>query len=103
EDGIRDFHVTGVQTCALPISVAGSATVTEETPVTMECGIQEDGSFIPLITWMDLESCIEHATERERTDYIAAANDREDVDLTWKIGRASCRERGERCVVSHGG
>src|SRR5690606_8419054 len=67
----------------LPAPVAGSATVTEETPVTMECGIQEDGSFIPLITWMDLESCIEHATERERTDYIAAANDREDVDLTW--------------------
>src|SRR5690606_40756777 len=23
EDGIRDFHVTGVQTCALPISVGG--------------------------------------------------------------------------------
>src|SRR5690606_40992381 len=23
EDGIRDFHVTGVQTCALPILVAG--------------------------------------------------------------------------------
>src|SRR6266511_4948294 len=23
EDGIRDFHVTGVQTCALPISCAG--------------------------------------------------------------------------------
>src|SRR5690606_40351335 len=22
EDGIRDFHVTGVQTCALPISVS---------------------------------------------------------------------------------
>src|SRR5215475_8686918 len=25
EDGIRDFHVTGVQTCALPISIATSA------------------------------------------------------------------------------
>src|SRR6266511_6160719 len=25
EDGIRDFHVTGVQTCALPISSFGSA------------------------------------------------------------------------------
>src|SRR5690606_40727557 len=25
EDGIRDFHVTGVQTCALPISAAASA------------------------------------------------------------------------------
>src|SRR5690606_40302208 len=23
EDGIRDFHVTGVQTCALPICAAG--------------------------------------------------------------------------------
>src|SRR6266700_4999483 len=26
EDGIRDFHVTGVQTCALPISRTGSRT-----------------------------------------------------------------------------
>src|SRR5690606_39748040 len=25
EDGIRDFHVTGVQTCALPISVPDAA------------------------------------------------------------------------------
>src|SRR5690606_40070120 len=25
EDGIRDFHVTGVQTCALPISTGFSA------------------------------------------------------------------------------
>src|SRR6266511_4902218 len=24
EDGIRDFHVTGVQTCALPISLANT-------------------------------------------------------------------------------
>src|SRR5690606_40855717 len=30
EDGIRDFHVTGVQTCALPISLGGfGATVAE--------------------------------------------------------------------------
>src|SRR5690606_40394118 len=28
EDGIRDFHVTGVQTCALPISVHASFTLT---------------------------------------------------------------------------
>src|SRR5690606_40056468 len=26
EDGIRDFHVTGVQTCALPISASISST-----------------------------------------------------------------------------
>src|SRR5690606_40619098 len=26
EDGIRDFHVTGVQTCALPIFLGGNIT-----------------------------------------------------------------------------
>src|SRR5690606_40716229 len=30
EDGIRDFHVTGVQTCALPISALGEAGVSFE-------------------------------------------------------------------------
>src|SRR5690606_7250600 len=28
EDGIRDFHVTGVQTCALPIYLQGTASLT---------------------------------------------------------------------------
>src|SRR5207302_6897272 len=27
EDGIRDFHVTGVQTCALPISIRNGVSV----------------------------------------------------------------------------
>src|SRR5690606_39522437 len=31
EDGIRDFHVTGVQTCALPISAECSASVGRRT------------------------------------------------------------------------
>src|SRR5207302_6759377 len=42
EDGIRDFHVTGVQTCALPISftvVAGKlnavTSTTDSTPPTL--------------------------------------------------------------------
>src|SRR5205807_3570902 len=30
EDGIRDYKVTGVQTCALPISLCGLATTTTE-------------------------------------------------------------------------
>src|SRR5690606_40378360 len=29
EDGIRDFHVTGVQTCALPISGSNGKTTTK--------------------------------------------------------------------------
>src|SRR5690606_39834630 len=34
EDGIRGFHVTGVQTCALPISGEPARLITASTPVT---------------------------------------------------------------------
>src|SRR5690606_7647472 len=34
EDGIRDFHVTGVQTCALPISRRRTRWVTESSTIT---------------------------------------------------------------------
>src|SRR5690606_40830430 len=40
EDGIRDFHVTGVQTCALPISMrsgAASSTVTSSASSWLRC------------------------------------------------------------------
>src|SRR5690606_41207435 len=40
EDGIRDFHVTGVQTCALPISaviLAGSLVNLAGSPVILAC------------------------------------------------------------------
>src|SRR5690606_40819880 len=30
EDGIRDFHVTGVQTCALPILIKNLKTISNE-------------------------------------------------------------------------
>src|SRR6266700_2067118 len=33
EDGIRDFHVTGVQTCALPISCPPHACLRPSTPM----------------------------------------------------------------------
>src|SRR5439155_11297583 len=43
EDGIRDGHVTGVQTCALPISVLARNPV----PVIVPCHrvVREDGSW----------------------------------------------------------
>src|SRR5690606_38344470 len=38
EDGIRDFHVTGVQTCALPISTtAGSVVLADAAPAAADC------------------------------------------------------------------
>src|SRR5690606_41087138 len=44
EDGIRDFHVTGVQTCALPIfiehlSVVGHPSFTEHPSVTVHLSV----------------------------------------------------------------
>src|SRR5207253_4650795 len=43
EDGIRDGHVTGVQTCALPIYLHGLAPAREDdrlrAPVRLRCGL----------------------------------------------------------------
>src|SRR5690606_39972410 len=52
EDGIRDFHVTGVQTCALPISEAAvSASIsTPVWPLTLQvarmCTLELSGSAL---------------------------------------------------------
>src|SRR5690606_1936950 len=43
EDGIRGFHVTGVQTCALPISTAGGSA----TPATPAAASAPSSSFAP--------------------------------------------------------
>src|SRR5690606_39740574 len=37
EDGIRDFHVTGVQTCALPISRSPSRPTVSSLPNSASC------------------------------------------------------------------
>lgn len=81
---------------ATPALISGAAAVTEETPATIQCGLQEDGSFIALQSWSELVSCIENATESERAAYIAAANDRSDLDLSWSsIQTYAEREKAE--------
>src|SRR5262249_59319448 len=91
EDGIRDWSVTGVQTCALPISISP--------------GTEASGSPLP---------STEHSTSRPPenasaitsescSNALSSAAGMPDSDHTLaipKIGRASCRERGERWVVS---
>src|SRR5690606_41080815 len=83
EDGIRDFHVTGVQTCALPIwkpaarvgrNREGSGTPSRVLPARMRTG--RGG-----LNWLG-EGLLPPAWRAVR------AGD--------EIGRASCRERGER-------
>src|SRR5690606_41196902 len=93
EDGIRDFHVTGVQTCALPISNAAlvgqqvrvvERGTTTPYPIYDGAGDPISGSLVT-ITQAVTTPTIWIDTETPETVY-----------LDWyEIGRASCRERGE--------
>src|SRR5690606_39777505 len=95
EDGIRGFHVTGVQTCALPIS--GRAA---------RAGVHGParGRAAPL-----LPPAARPAYPPGRPGIAMAARAARDAcrvashaagGPAAEIGRASCRERGERSVVS---
>src|SRR5439155_13470560 len=99
EDGIRDGHVTGVQTCALPIcspAFAGGAGgegggaglhPEKQTPATRK-GTSERGTI-------GGPRMQEKATGVYRCSPAAL----EDAAGAAEIGRASCRERVEVAVV----
>src|SRR5437660_300786 len=91
EDGIRDGHVTGVQTCALPIShrlvhaqlhravhrrVVGGAPGADG-------DLAEAGHVV-----FAYELEVGHARQ-----YIACKSDKTRRAVSFEIGRASCRER----------
>src|SRR5690606_40769260 len=78
EDGIRDFHVTGVQTCALPISIQVPENAS---PGTVGVVVRSGG-------WGS-----EEPTEEERQELPEEGISNLSA---LKIGRASCRERAER-------
>src|SRR5260370_22056302 len=82
EDGIRDSSVTGVQTCALPIS-----------SLSLRVATLNDAKF-----WIDAMNC--GAVIKMFVDEFLESLDhlRRDVWIKLdhdaaKIGRASCRER----------
>src|SRR5439155_15253870 len=91
DDGIRGGHVTGVQTCALPIWFVQSSG-----PIPLVRVGRQPYGVLPVV-----------ASGRYRGDAIAGALASHLADLRgfWlegsarvpqmKIGRASCRERGE--------
>src|SRR5262249_59540937 len=99
EDGIRDWSVTGVQRCALPISPAqtrGSA------DFGFACG--EPHGRTALYTYDGVSGTL---VEQRRFDapraVLAAGNGALAVRggcAEGEIGRASCRERGESSVWS---
>src|SRR5258706_3038503 len=79
EDGIRDWSVTGVQTCALPIYPATGLT----SPTTGIVSVYRrplpatNLGFLSAIMWDGREPTFQQQA----------------IDATLEIGRASCRER----------
>src|SRR5690606_40871966 len=97
EDGIRDFHVTGVQTCALPIWLLSSAVMTvvpakvagvAEVIVATPC--RPDGTVDPYVLVAAVEAGADRILKVGGAQAIAAL----------EIGRASCRERRSICGVA---
>src|SRR5690606_40683127 len=86
EDGIRDFHVTGVQTCALPIYLRGPPS---------------SGQLAHRVREPDAPNA------PDQLDYVATEPARVAVPEPCigpepEIGRASCREREWRAAGGGG-
>src|SRR5438046_8390161 len=91
EDGIRDWPVTGVQTCALPISGAArgaQGAALSRSPVSLEP--RRSSRSRAEMTELVLPG---HANA---VGTIFGGKVMEWIDIAGKIGRASCRERGQQ-------
>src|SRR5690606_39726743 len=97
EDGIRDFHVTGVQTCALPISGRHLLRYLRQPEVLLNWGIDaveiyNAGSVTPGNNLLAGLICrhLPLPTVGNSDAHTLSA-------IGCEIGRASCRERVQRC------
>src|SRR5690606_40033546 len=66
EDGIRDFHVTGVQTCALPIL---SEEEIQRMVADAEANREEDRKFQELVAARNQADGLVHATRNAITEH----------------------------------
>src|SRR5690606_39802723 len=90
EDGIRDFHVTGVQTCALPIfQLVGDALAKADGTL--------GGMSVSKIAEIELTE-FGVPTEIPKVHIVKYAAD--GMTVVNEIGRASCRERVYKDVVA---
>src|SRR5207237_6578003 len=91
EDGIRDSSVTGVQTCALPISP--ELMQYESFPSASEVATQLAGGrfSVGIDGYRELERFIRAGKLRGLA--VVSRQPIEGVNIP-KIGRASCRDRG---------
>src|SRR5207253_8711955 len=92
EDGIRDGHVTGVQTCALPIfhlSVAAAQEVEDAQPRRVAQRLEDRGQYLFLRHFEYHRSIVSDPAA------MCQAAGSGISGRGGKIGRASCRERVE--------
>src|SRR5207253_3517252 len=100
EDGIRDGHVTGVQTCALPISIADLAAQLETVP---RKKLEYKGTTFEE---MDVDAVLARRPQVVLVDELAHTNipgSKHRKRYEDEIGRASCRERVEMSVGAETG
>src|SRR5690606_40021227 len=105
EDGIRDFHVTGVQTCALPIYQAAGLVAPDVAPG------QSPHASAPSFQSLQGEAGFRngrvqlHASEADNGPVAVPCpifhynqQGQKPVPMLQEIGRASCREMGPSSV-----
>src|SRR5690606_41041872 len=94
-DGIRDFHVTGVQTCALPIyDLAETASISDYLYVVGDGQVLGQGSPDELMNSDNprIRQFMQGIPDGPVPFHFDAPDYRDDL---LEIGRASCRERVE--------
>src|SRR5699024_12195737 len=95
EDGIRDRNVTGVQTCALPISCPGAPGAVPRHGWTWG-GSGEVGAAVDVDDAAGHEGALVRAQPQHRPgDVPGVAGPAQRDAGDGEIGRASCRERVE--------
>src|SRR5690606_39892483 len=95
--GIRDFHVTGVQTCALPIWKGVVITPRPGVPARIELAISPTGEVEGTIDGPQGGALAGVELELVDVEGQVAAKTMSEYDgfFLFEIGRASCRERVE--------
>src|SRR5690606_39387764 len=94
EDGIRDFHVTGVQTCALPIWG-----LHELHPATAAAGTTDPGQGSCCCSSFPLDFVQRYADRPRRTVTAFAVLCRIRSRLPVGMGRSEERRVGKACMV----
>src|SRR5690606_40117049 len=99
EDGIRDFHVTGVQTCALPISTPKQRPPKLSPP--RKLSLEERQKVLEIVhepRFIDLAPAAVYHQLLDQALYLCSVSTM--YRILREIGRASCSEIVSRTTVA---